>query len=231
FPTAARGFAFGGGREEVGNIKASSARNATATEELLEDPNVIRIATSPLHASLFKALCYPIFADYHRTKQTLLQQNPYLRRTFPRSPYAAVTFNLGPISVSPPHADFSNKVDGMCLISVLGDFDPTQGGHLVCWDCCPYRDYDLIIRFPPGCSILIPSAVVTHSNTPIQAGEEHFSIIQYSAGGLFSWVDNSFKSDRAWLASATAHDIEQREEQRWARCTAALKKFSLWKDI
>ncbi|KAJ7862662.1 hypothetical protein B0H14DRAFT_2349430, partial [Mycena olivaceomarginata] len=223
FPTALHGFAFGGGREEVGNIKASSARNAAATEELLEDPNVIRIATSPL--PLFEALCYPIFADYHRTKQTLLQQNSSLRRTFPRSPFAAIAFNLGPVAVSPLHTDAGNKADGMCLISALGDFDPAQGGHLVCWD------YDLIIRFPPGCSILIPSAVVTHSNTPIQAGEERFSIIQYSAGGLFRWVDNGFKSDRAWLASATAKDVERREEKRRARCAAALKKFSLWKDV
>jgi hypothetical protein len=225
----------------VGNIKASSARNAAATEELLEDPNVIRIATSPLRAcsfffflpcpiahrslALFEALCYPIFADYHRTKQTLLQQNSSLRRTFPRSPFAAIAFNLGPIAVSPPHTDTGNKADGMCLISALGDFNPAQGGHLVCWD------YDLIIRFPPGCSILIPSAVVTHSNTPIQAGEERFSIIRYSAGGLFRWVDNGFKSDRAWLASATAKDVERREEKRRARCAAALKKFSLWKDV
>ncbi|KAJ7673497.1 hypothetical protein B0H14DRAFT_2424000, partial [Mycena olivaceomarginata] len=46
----------------------------------------------------------------------------------------------------------------------------------------------LIIRFPAGCSVLIPSAVVTPSNTPIQAGEERYSIIQYSAGALFRWV-------------------------------------------
>ncbi|KAJ7751851.1 hypothetical protein B0H14DRAFT_2222459, partial [Mycena olivaceomarginata] len=81
------------------------------------------------------------------------------------SPFAAATFNLGPVSVSPPHVDGGNKADGMCLIGTLGDFNPDHGGHLVCWD------YDLIIRFPPGCSILIPSAVVTHSNTPIQDGE------------------------------------------------------------
>jgi hypothetical protein len=153
------------------------------------------------------------------------QQNSSLRRTFPRSPYAAITFNLGPVTVSPPYTDTGNKADGMCLISALGDFDPAQGGHLVCWD------YNLIICFPPGCSILIPSAVVTHSNTPIQAGEEHFSIIQYSAGGLFRWVDNGFKSDCMWLASATAKDVERREKKRWARCAAALKNFLLWKDI
>ncbi|KAF8196615.1 hypothetical protein K438DRAFT_1456498, partial [Mycena galopus ATCC 62051] len=121
---------------------------------------------------------------YHTTKQTLTQQNPHLHRTFLRSPFAAITANLGLVSVSPPHTDCANKADGMCLISALGEFDPDQGGHLVLWD------YDLIIRFPPGCSILIPSAVVTHSNTPIQDGEERFSVIQYSAGSLFRWVDN-----------------------------------------
>ncbi|KAJ7771429.1 hypothetical protein B0H14DRAFT_2402191, partial [Mycena olivaceomarginata] len=233
FPTATHGFAFGGGREEVGNIKASSARNAAAMEELLEDPSLIRMATSPIRASSsFFLLAPPITAFqlslrryYHRTKQTLLQQNSFLWRTFARSPFTAVTANLGPVSVSPPHTDAGNKADGMCLIGALGNFDPSQGGHLVCWD------YDLIIRFPPGCNILIPSAVVTHSNTPIQDGEERFSLIQYSAGGLFRWVDNGFKSDRAWLASATAKDVEQQEEKRRARCAAALKKFSLWKDV
>ncbi|KAJ7870755.1 hypothetical protein B0H14DRAFT_2345549, partial [Mycena olivaceomarginata] len=123
------------------------------------------------------------------------------------------------------HADFGNKADGMCLIGTLGDFNADQGGHLVCWD------YDLIVRFPPGCSILIPSAVVTHSNTPIQDGEERFSLIQYSAGGLFRWVNNGFQSDRAWRESATAEDIQRREVERNARCAAALKKFSLWKDV
>ncbi|KAJ7756132.1 hypothetical protein B0H14DRAFT_2404776, partial [Mycena olivaceomarginata] len=123
------------------------------------------------------------------------------------------------------HADFSNKADGMCLIGALGAFDADQGEHLVCWD------YDLIVRFPPGCSILIPSAVVTHSNTPIQDGEERFSLIQYSTGGLFHWVNNSFQSDRSWLESATAEDVARWEAERKARCAAALKKFLRWKDV
>ncbi|KAJ7717096.1 hypothetical protein B0H14DRAFT_2412768, partial [Mycena olivaceomarginata] len=223
FPAASYGFAFGGGRETVGNIKAPSAKNAAAMEELLNQPSVVRMATYPIPH--FQALCYPIFANYHTTKQTLLRRNSALRRTFTRSPFAAVTVNLGPVSVSPPHADFGNKADGMCLIGALGAFNADQGGHLVCWD------YDLIVRFPPGCSILIPSAVVTHSNTPIQDGEERFSLIQYSAGGLFRWVNNGFQSDCSWLESATAEDIEQREAERKARSGGALKNFSLWKDV
>ncbi|KAJ7355487.1 hypothetical protein DFH08DRAFT_663298, partial [Mycena albidolilacea] len=114
---------------------------------------------------------------------------------------------------------------GMCLISALGDFDPNQGGHLVYWD------YNLIICFLPGCSILILSAVVTHSNTPIQEDEECFSLIQYSAGALFRWVTNSFCSDLNWQSSATAEDTAYREAERWARCATALCQFTRWKDV
>jgi hypothetical protein len=155
----------------------------------------------------------------------LLQKNPHLHRTFARSPFTAVTANLGPISVSPPHTDGGNKADGMCLIGALGAFDADKGGHLVCWD------FDLIIRFPPGCSALIPSAVVTHSNTPIQEDEERYSLIQYSAGSLFRWVANGHQSDLQWQASATLKDIAQREEDRKTRWKLALQKFTRWKDL
>ncbi|KAJ7694501.1 hypothetical protein B0H14DRAFT_2419133, partial [Mycena olivaceomarginata] len=127
-------------------------------------------------------------------------------------------FNLGPVSVSPPHVGGRNKAEGMCLIGALGDFNPDHGRHLVCWD------YDLIICFPPGRSILIPSAVVTHSNTPIQDGEECFSLIQYSTGGLFCWIANGFCSDLDWQASATSEDLVRREEERQMRCATAFDK-------
>ncbi|KAJ7797700.1 hypothetical protein B0H14DRAFT_2618679 [Mycena olivaceomarginata] len=200
FPTATRGFSFGTGREEVGNIKAFVCPERRAMEELLTDPSIIRMATYPLPH--LQALCYPIFADYHETKRALLKKNPHLHRTFSRSPFTAVTANLGPASVSPPHLDGRNKADGMCLIGALGDFNADKGAHLVLWD------YGLMIRFPAGCSSMIPSA----------EGEERYSLIQYSAGGLFRWVANGFRSDRSWLSSATEEDLEQREEERKARC-------------
>ncbi|KAJ7902515.1 hypothetical protein B0H14DRAFT_2221465, partial [Mycena olivaceomarginata] len=223
FPAPADGFGFGGGRKTVGNIKASSQTNRAAMDELLEDQSIQRMATYPI--PVFQAVCFPIYSDYHRAKQTLLQKNPHLRRIFARSPFAAVTANLGPVSVSPPHTDAGNKADGMCLIGALGNFDADKGGHLVCWD------YNLIVRFPAGCSILIPSAVVTHSNTPIQDGEDRFSLIQYSAGGLFRWIANGFRSDLAWAASASAAGLARREEDRKSRWRTALKKFALWKDV
>ncbi|KAJ7788500.1 hypothetical protein B0H14DRAFT_2253294, partial [Mycena olivaceomarginata] len=187
FPADTDGFAFSGGRQTVGNIKQRSQGNRRAMEQLLADPSITRMATYPVRDRL-SAACFQTFSDYHETKQVLLRKNPHLRNTFARSPFTTVTANLGPVSVSPPHTDGANKADGMCLIGALSDFDPDKGGHLVCWD------YNLLIRFPLGCSILIPSVVVTHSNTPIQEGEERYAIVQYSAGSLFRWVANGHQS-------------------------------------
>ncbi|KAJ7619488.1 hypothetical protein FB45DRAFT_755230 [Roridomyces roridus] len=223
FPTDTRGYAFGGGMGSVGNVKSSSAHNTQIMDEVCADPDVLRMVTYPIPP--FQALCHPIYSDYRNNKHALLRQHPGLKRVFPRSPFAATTFNLGPFSVSPPHADRGNKADGFCLIGALGTFDADKGGHIVLWD------YNLIIHFPAGCSVLIPSAVVTHSNTPIQDGEERFSIIQYSAGGLFRWAANGFKSDLAWAATATEEDLARREAARQARWATALQKFSRWKDV
>ncbi|KAJ6494207.1 hypothetical protein C8R45DRAFT_1095156 [Mycena sanguinolenta] len=223
FPTSTKGFAFGTGRQNVGNYKARSKKNSAAMDELMEDDAIQRMATFPY--PLFQSLCFNMYSDYHETKQTLLKRNRHLHRTFRGSPFAAVTANLGPFSVSPPHLDGANKADGMCLISALGRFNADKGAHLVLWD------YNLMIHFPAGRSALIPSAVVTHSNTPITDDEERFSLIQYSAGALFRWVDNDFQSDIAWHESATVSNLEQREKKRKSHCASALKKFSLWKDV
>ncbi|KAJ7025084.1 hypothetical protein C8F04DRAFT_896094, partial [Mycena alexandri] len=51
----------------------------------------------------------------------------------------------------------------------------------------------LVIRFPLGATILIPSAIVRHSNRPIRAHQKHFSFVQYTAGGLFRWIFNGFQ--------------------------------------
>ncbi|KAI9429108.1 hypothetical protein H4582DRAFT_2090056 [Lactarius indigo] len=92
---------------------------------------------------------------------------------------------------------------GWCSITPLGSFNPKEGGHIILWD------FGLVIEFPPGSTVLIPSALITHSNTPLQAGETRFCLIQYAAGGLFRWVENGFQTQGDRLANAS-------EEQRRA---------------
>ncbi|KAJ7828584.1 hypothetical protein B0H14DRAFT_2263384, partial [Mycena olivaceomarginata] len=86
-----------------------------------------------------------------------------------KSPFAAVTFNFGPATITFPHTDALNLTWGWCAITALGAFDPRRGGHLVLWDLC------LVIQFPPGSTILIPSAILWHSNVGIASEERRYS--------------------------------------------------------
>ena len=88
------------------------------------------------------------------------------------------------------HTDTGNKANGLCAITALGQFDPKRGGHLV------LGQLGLVIEFPPGSTILIPSATVLHGNTPIAENETRMSVTQYAAGGLFRWVRYGFQSER-----------------------------------
>lgn len=108
-------------------------------------------------------------------------QNPWLRRHFPNHPFASTTFNFGPKTCTLPHKDLKNLSWGLCSITSLGSYNPKKGGHLILWDL------RIIVEFSPYASILIPSAIITHSNTRIKKNETRMSITQYSSAGLFSW--------------------------------------------
>ncbi|KAF7328643.1 hypothetical protein MSAN_02472900 [Mycena sanguinolenta] len=96
---------------------------------------------------------------------------------------------LSPPSPSiPPHRDVCDLPFGWCAIQPLGNFDAQKRGHLVLWDV------KLVVEFPAGALILLPSATIAHSNVPVQDGEERISFTQFTAGGLFRYVDNGFRT-------------------------------------
>ncbi|KAF8162027.1 hypothetical protein K438DRAFT_1909839 [Mycena galopus ATCC 62051] len=137
---------------------------------------------------------------------------PSLRPNFAGSIFAACTFNFGPRAICAPHLDFANLAWGWCAITALGNFDPDFGGHLILWDL------GLVIRFASGSTILIPSALIRHSNIPIRPHEERSSFVQYTAGGLFRWVRNGFQTHEAWLSSASPVEKAEHEAEdkvRW----------------
>jgi len=150
----------------------------------------------------------------------LFDSDPHLRRNFKKSPWPAATFNFGPWTITFPHTDPGNLAFGWCAITALGKFDFFRGGHIILWDL------GLVIDFPPGSTILIPSAVVRHLNTVIQASEYRYSFTQYAAGGLFRWVKNGFCSDKMFVAKATKKQMRQREEVRQRRWKDGVGLFS-----
>jgi hypothetical protein len=171
---------------------------------------------------MFEAYAPDVHGYYRRTLNKLHSWDRRLKRNFlpTLSVFAAATFNFGPVTVTFPHLDFANLAWGWCAITALGDFDPDKGGHLILWDL------KLIIRFPPGSTLFIPSALLRHSNTSIQNHEKCFSFTQFTAAGIFRFVDNDFRTDRAINESRlSAADKAQRAEARKNRWIEGLKMY------
>lgn len=119
--------------------------------------------------------------------------------------FPAATINLGPQVITVEHYDSANYAVGWIAITSLGDYDYKKGGHLI------LRNLGVVIEFPPGCTVLFPSAVIQHGNVPIQEGETRMSITQYAAGSLFRWVDYGFCDKETFFRREPA-----RAAQLWA---------------
>lgn len=163
-------------------------------------------------AACFALYAPKLFAEYRTSLGQLYAEYTMLRQIFPNSVFPAVSFNFGPKACTMPRVDSSNRAVGWCSIIVLGDFDHTKGGHII------LEELRLIIEFPPGSTILIPSALCRHSNTPIQEGETRMVMTQYAAGGLFRYVDFGYhtKKELKKLDPERYEGIEAKEESRWA---------------
>ncbi|KAJ7732875.1 hypothetical protein B0H16DRAFT_1732606 [Mycena metata] len=125
--------------------------------------------TEPL---LFRIFAPMLFLYYQMQMELLRSWNPSMVWNVVFTVFAACTFNFGPHALTVPHLDFGNLAWGWCVITAPGRFNPDRGGHLILWDL------KLVIRFPPGSTILIPSAIIRHSNSPIAADEFRCSFVQ-----------------------------------------------------
>ena len=165
-----------------------------------------------------------LYQEYAQTLGSLYDDNPLLRPLFQGSPWPALSINFPPHAYTRIHTDAGNKANGLCSIFSLGTFDPTKGGHLV------LPDLKLLIEFPPGALILIPSASLRHGNIPVRDWEARASWTQYAAGGLFRWVEYGFCSwDSLKARSKELADAEvTRRSSRW---TQALQSFPTVDDL
>jgi hypothetical protein len=150
----------------------------------------------------------------------LLGQDPQLQQNFHNSVWASTTINFGPRTCCFPHTDFSNLPFSICSIYVAGDYNPMEGGHLILWEC------GLVIEFSPGSTILIPSAVVTHSNVPVPKSSTCYSITQYSAGGIFHWVDHGFQTEESYWEALPDEEHTEEIRQMEGRAQMGMGLFS-----
>lgn len=155
----------------------------------------------------------------------LFKSYPRLHRNFLNSVFACATFNFGPQTCCFPHKDSGNLSFGWCAITALGKFDPTCGGHLILWDL------KLVIEFPPGSTILIPSATIRHSNIAIRPHETRYSFTQYTAGGLFRWVDHGYQTEASYQAGWSKGRKAEEEETNGRRWAEGVKMFSTFDEL
>ena len=117
--------------------------------------------------------------------------------------------------------DYNNLSHGLCALTALGNYDHTQGGHLILFGL------KLAIQFPMGSSALIPSGCMDHGNTPIGEGEIRLSIAQYVASGLLRWVTYGFRSAKSLLKTVAGRRLKKKIDkgagERWR---AGLEMFS-----
>ncbi|TRM57363.1 hypothetical protein BD626DRAFT_515426, partial [Schizophyllum amplum] len=220
FGAQAIGISHGGGQTKPGNLCHQGSMLTVLTYLVALDA-MVRVMN--FGSSVFGTYAPQVHEFTGSILLQLLASDPSLVRNFPRSVWACLTINFGPRTVCYPHRDFANLAFGWCAITALGDFDPDKGGELVLWDC------KMIIRFPPGSTILIPSAILKHSNTRVGRFERRYSVTQYTAAAIFRWVAHGFQLDEAYFASLSAEEAKKDEEtaaERWARGRAMFSKLS-----
>ncbi|KAF8969306.1 hypothetical protein BDZ97DRAFT_1915275 [Flammula alnicola] len=186
FPAINVGLKYGGGPTEP--IKLKNGQHEEMVQRLLGDEDIQRLAH---HQDAAFALWNPGGYDYAREHfNALLKRMPHLGpRNFAKSVFPNAAFNFGPDVRTYLHRDVLNSPLLWCFITAMGNFDPTKGGHLILWEL------KLVIEFPPGSVIAIPSATITHSNTPVAPGEIRTSFTQYCPGPLFRYIDNDFMTE------------------------------------
>ncbi|KAF9013668.1 hypothetical protein BDZ89DRAFT_1222858 [Hymenopellis radicata] len=228
------GASFGGGQTEPSILRQRSAE-ASFIQELLSCEGLARIAQWA--DFLFKTYQPEIHSACMESLRVLVAALPHLEEPFgggmPDRFWGGRTVNRGDSAqqarqgVTWPHTDQGNLAWAWCAVTALGNFDPKLGGHLILWDL------GLVIEFPPGATILLPSALLTHSNVAIQQGEERDSVVHFTAGGLFRYVDNGCKTDKVFMAEDYKQmsdeqraEWHQKRQDRWKNALAKMTKWN-----
>ncbi|KAJ7811806.1 hypothetical protein B0H14DRAFT_2378063 [Mycena olivaceomarginata] len=159
-----------------------------------------------------------LHAHYVKNNAELQVRLPHFKHPFPKSVFASTAFNFGPRVWTFKHRDVCNLAFGWCAVQSLGPFNAVKGGHLVLWDL------KMVVEFPAGALILLPSATVSHSNVALEAGEERISFTQFTAGGLFRWVDNGGRT--AELQREDPDEWERMQALKDTRWETGLSYFS-----
>lgn len=218
------GYSHGGGQTHPQNM-TNTKRNDKVVKELNgmdcfqrvarfasceSTSNAFLLIDADQLAAVFLHWAPELHLHYENTLHRLESDDRTLERPFQGSVFPAVIYNLGPQTVTVPHFDFANLPFGWCGITAFGNYDHTKGGHFVLPAC------RLIIEFPAGSTILVPSSILEHYNIPTSPHERRYSFTQYAAGALFRWSDYGLQDTKSYRDSM--------DEEAWKGITVKMKR-------
>ncbi|KAL0564088.1 hypothetical protein V5O48_017968 [Marasmius crinis-equi] len=105
------------------------------------------------------------------------------------------------------------------LKSTIPGFKPNfERSNFACITC-NFGPQHVILEFPPACTILLPSVILRHENTPVQANETRYSVTQYSAGGIFRYQEygNRTEEQLRHQDKVLYEKVMGERSERWAR--------------
>ncbi|KAJ7041329.1 hypothetical protein C8F04DRAFT_1230413 [Mycena alexandri] len=194
-------------QEATGQLDELEELEATFSTTTISPPSS---SSSPSSSSLFTP---PFWVN---TTPDYTAPSPFYPASAPSTSSNDSGTNYKKQVIMVPHPGVGNLSRGWPAITALGWFDPDLGGHLTLWDL------KLVIRFPLG-PLFSYLPIVRHSNLPIRAQEKHFSFVRYTAGGLFRWIRNGFKTDEAFENTGTREEKMERTKEaktRWEKGVA-----------
>ncbi|KIY61649.1 hypothetical protein CYLTODRAFT_362575 [Cylindrobasidium torrendii FP15055 ss-10] len=217
------GILMGQGQQEPTPTRLGTGTLAKLIRHLVGHDGFVRMATYA--SAAFQVWAPRLHDHFHTASEELHQHRPDLPRNFQRSVFPMCCFNMGRRVRCWKHRDVMNVPYGWCAITALGKFDHTRSAFLVLWELGIY------VEFPHGCTVYVPSASITHSNSMIVGDEEERgSFTQYFPGAILRWLDNHCQTDRALKASNPLMfaDLARWKKERWER---GLAMFSTWDEV
>lgn len=152
-----------------------------------------------------------VYSDVDATLKKLYEHDKTLIKNWNANVYPCAAVNFGPRVCCKAHKDFGNAPQTFCAIQAFGSFDAAKGGHLY------IKELKLLIQFPAGSTILIPSALFTHGNTPVAPHETRLSFTQFVPGGLLRYVHNGFQTEEKLKKKSRKlyREMMQEKLKRW----------------
>jgi hypothetical protein len=175
---------------------------------------------------LFEAFCPDTFHSLRTQKEAFLRHDANALYPTDSSVFSAATFELG----SPHCRTFTAEIPDRqsagtwSILTALGMYSALHGGHVIFWDL------GLVVAFPPGASILVPS-IIRYSFVRVRPGERRYALLQWAGSGISRWFQNGRRTDIDFAVHATREQHAVREERRSQAHAASVDEFPIASEL